>query len=402
MPRLSLWKPTKGNDFKFMDNRIREQFIIGGTGINIHKYMGPVNQGDQKKADQPMYTNNSVTNIQDLLFLENRDRKYEKDVTFMKGVYNVQDIDFDLSQFGLFLQNDTVFITFHLSDMVNVLGRKLLSGDVIELPHLKDDYALEDENIDKVYERLKRYYVVQDGSRAAEGFSQTWYPHLWRVKCTPLVDAQEYRDILGDIESGDGDESLKQILSDYSKNLEINEAVVKQAEAMAPFTEDIVDGRSGYDTTRFWIAPASDDGSILLVSTDDASITVDADASSPAAVTGDTYYGRPEKKLEHYLAGDGVPPNGAPVKALTSFVSNPSKGEYVLRTDYSPNRLYVYNGKKWIHVEDNIRMDITNTSTKSTYRTKHFNNKTTITLADGSKIKGRTSLSDVLRAREDE
>ena len=67
MPRLSIWKPTKGNDFKFMDNRIREQFIIGGTGVNIHKYMGPVNQGDQKKADQPMYTNNSITNIQDLL-----------------------------------------------------------------------------------------------------------------------------------------------------------------------------------------------------------------------------------------------------------------------------------------------------------------------------------------------
>ena len=82
MPRLSLWKPTKGNDFKFMDNRIREMFVIGGTGINIHKYMGPVNQGDLKKADQPMHTNSSVTNIQDLLFLENRDRKYEKDVTF--------------------------------------------------------------------------------------------------------------------------------------------------------------------------------------------------------------------------------------------------------------------------------------------------------------------------------
>jgi len=282
MPRLSLWKPTKGNDFKFLDNRIREMFVIGGVGINIHKYMGPVNQGDQDKADQPMHTNNSVTNIQDLLFLENRDRKYEKDVTFIKGVYNVNDIDFDLSQFGLFLQNDTVFITFHMTDMVSVLGRKLISGDVIELPHLKDDYALEDETTDKVYESLKRYYVISDGSRAAEGFSQTWYPHLWRVKCSPLVDAQEYRDILGDIETGDGDDSLKQILSDYSKNLEINDAIIKQAEALAPFTQNIVDGRSGYDTTRFWIAPSAEDGSILLVSTDDAGITVDADASSPA------------------------------------------------------------------------------------------------------------------------
>ena len=223
--------------------------------------MGPVNQGDLKKADQPMYTDSSVTNIQDLLFLENRDRKYEKDVTFMKGMYNVQDIDFDLSQFGLFLQNDTVFITFHLNDMVGVLGRKLISGDVLELPHLKDDYALEDENVDKVYESLKRYYVVQDGSRAAEGFSQTWFPHLWRVKCTPLVDAQEYRDILGDIinADGSGDDTLKTILGDYSKNLEINDAVIKQAEALAPFTQDIVDGRSGYDTTRFWIAPSAED-----------------------------------------------------------------------------------------------------------------------------------------------
>ena len=401
MPRLSLWKPTKGNDYKFMDNRIREQFIIGGTGINIHKYMGPVNQGDQKKADQPMYTNNSITNIQDLLFLENRDRKYEKDVTFMKGVYNVGDVDFDLSQFGLFLQNDTVFITFHMTDMVSVLGRKLISGDVLELPHLKDDYALEDENVDKVYESLKRYYVVQDGNRAAEGFSQTWYPHLWRVKCTPLVDAQEYRDILGDITSDTGEDTLKSILSDYAKNLEINEAVVKQAEAMAPFTQDIADGRSGYDTTRFWIAPSNEDGSILLVSTDDASITVDADESSPAAIDASTYYGAPTKKLEHYLAGDGIPPNGAPVNALTNFTSNPTKGEYVLRIDYKPNRLYVYNGNKWVHVEDNLRMDITSTTDKATYRTKGFNTKTTITLADGTKIDSRQSLSNVLSARED-
>ena len=108
-----------------------------------------------------------------------------------------------------------------------------------------------------------------------------------------------------------------------------------------------------------------------------------------------------EKKLEQYLAGDGIPPNGAPVKALTSFIPNPSKGEYILRTDYSPNRLYVYNGNKWIHVEDNVRMNITNTTDRTTYRTKNFNTKTTITLADGTKIDSKQSLSNVLSARED-
>lgn len=396
MPRLSLWKPTKGNDFKFMDNRIREQFVIGGTGINVHKYLGPVSQGNTKQADQPLYENQSVSNIQDLLFMENRDRKYEKDVSFMKGIYNVQDIDFDLSQFGLFLQNDTVFITFHLNDMVDILGRKLISGDVIELPHLQDDHALEDEETDKVYESLKRYYVVQDGNRAAEGFSQTWYPHLWRVKCTPLVDAQEYRDIIGDITSDTGDDTLKSILSDYSKNLEINDAVVKQAEAMAPYVQDVVDGRSGYDTTRFWIAPSNDDGSILLVSADDSLLTSDAEKER-----ADLFYGLPEEKIKHYLAGDGIPPNGAAVSPLTSFPPTPVKGEYVLRTDYMPNRLYIFNGKKWVYVEDNVRMQITNTSDRATYKTKNFNDKTSITLADGTKISSKQSLSNVLRARED-
>ncbi len=399
MPRLSLWKPTKGNDFKFMDNRVREMFVIGGTGINIHKYLGPVNQGDTKKADQPLYENQSVSNIQDLLFMENRDRKYEKDVSFMKGIYNVQDIDFDLSQFGLFLQNDTIFITFHLNDMVDILGRKLISGDVIELPHLKDDYALEDGETDKVYESLKRYYVIQDGSRASEGFSQTWYPHLWRVKCTPLVDAQEYRDIIGDITAGvDGtDDTLKSLLSDYSKNLEINDAIVQQAEAMAPYVQDVVDGRSGYDTTRFWIAPAEEDGSILLVTADEGEVTTDAGKES-----ADVFYGMPVEKIDHYLSGDGIPPNGAPVLTLTSFPATPVKGEYVLRVDYMPNRLYIFNGKKWVYVEDNVRMQITNYTDRYTYKTKNFNDKTSITLADGTKLDSKQSLSNVLRAREDE
>jgi hypothetical protein len=62
----------------------------------------------------------------------------------MRGVYNISDIDFNLSQFGLFLQSDTIFITFHITDTVEKLGRKIIAGDVIELPHLKDEHALND------------------------------------------------------------------------------------------------------------------------------------------------------------------------------------------------------------------------------------------------------------------
>jgi hypothetical protein len=145
MPRLSLYRPNKTADYEFLDKVIYEQFSIGGTDLYVHKYLGPVNPSeDDATADAPRYETQSATNIQDMLFLENRDRKYDTDVYTMRGIYNVSDTDFNLSQFGLFLSNDTIFITIHQNSSVKTLGRKIMSGDVIELPHLVDEYALND------------------------------------------------------------------------------------------------------------------------------------------------------------------------------------------------------------------------------------------------------------------
>ena len=189
MPRLSLYKPEKGPDYTFIDRQILEMFTVGGTDINIHKYLGPENPDSaDATADQPRYDAVKETNIQDLLFLENRDRKYDPDVYNTRAIYNVQDIDFDLSQFGLFLSNDTLFMTVHINSIVKTLGRKPMPGDVIELPHLKDEYALNDYSI-----ALKRFYVIEDVNRAAEGFSQTWYPHLYRLKLKQIMNGKEQK-----------------------------------------------------------------------------------------------------------------------------------------------------------------------------------------------------------------
>ncbi|MFY7884056.1 MAG: hypothetical protein ACOVOV_04340, partial [Dolichospermum sp.] len=65
-------------------------------------------------------------------------------------------------------------------------------GDVLELPHLTDYHPLNET----IPIGLRRYYQITDANYASEGFSQTWYPHLWRIKCEPLVDSQEFSDIL--------------------------------------------------------------------------------------------------------------------------------------------------------------------------------------------------------------
>ena len=167
MPRLSIFKPEKGNDYKFLDRNIFEMFQVGGTDAFIHKYLGPQDQGNQNDATQPNYVGKTTeTTIQDLLFLENRDRKYSEDVFTARCIYNVQDIDFDLTQFGLFLQNDQLFMTVHLNDTVERIGRKIMAGDVIELPHLNDDFSLQstDINDNTIDQALKRFYVVEDVS----------------------------------------------------------------------------------------------------------------------------------------------------------------------------------------------------------------------------------------------
>ena len=86
MPRLSLYKPERGPDFKFMDRQISEMFQVGGTDVYLHKYMGP-KLSATGTADQTVIDSYNVANIQDLLFLENRDRKYDEEIYRIRGWY---------------------------------------------------------------------------------------------------------------------------------------------------------------------------------------------------------------------------------------------------------------------------------------------------------------------------
>jgi len=299
MPRLSLYREKKSNDFKFFDRTIKEQFTVGGTDLYIHKYLGIQDQGPSCDLSQPQRTTLDPKNIQDLLFLENRDRNYAPDIYRLRGHYNVQNLDFDLSQFGLFLNNDIIFITVHYNEMIDLIGRKLIVGDVLELPHLTDYHPLNE----LIPVGLRRYYQVTDGNFASEGFSQTWYPHLWRIKCEPLVDSQEFSNILEqpinkDNYLGDWDktktyvpgyvvsyggnnyipvnplpdnltsvpvgipctnttywqldaaDSLKDVISRYNTNIAINDAMNAEAANLLP--------KSGYDRSKLYISPMDD------------------------------------------------------------------------------------------------------------------------------------------------
>jgi len=386
MPRLSLYKPEKGKDYEFIDNRIYEMFTVGGTDIFVHKYLGPKNPDENSAtADQPRYDAVKETNIQDMLFMENRDRKYDPDIYSMRGIYNVQDIDFNMSQFGLFLSNDTLFMTIHINSSVKTLGRKIMAGDVIELPHLKDEYALNDYTV-----ALKRYYVVEDVNRAAEGFSPTWYPHLYRIKLKQIVDSQEFKEIL-DLpaeEDNPGGNTLRDLLSTYEKEMQINNAVVAQAEADAK--------KSGYDTSHFFSLKTDENGEVELVTTD----TTDLDASTQNELADRVMQTPDREGYQGYLLGDGIPANGEAFGHGISFPTGSIEGDYFLRTDFMPNRLFRYDGTRWTKQEDSVRMTLTNTNTRS-HQKGTFINNTTSNEIGGEQVKERQSLSQALRPKAD-
>src|SRR5690606_6174325 len=101
--------------------------------------------------------NTPETAIQDFLFVENRDRKYSKDLIELRAVYSVQDNEFEMNQFVAQLAGDIITLEFHINDMAMQLGRKMMAGDVIEFPHLRDDLLLDEDA-----PAINRYYVVQE------------------------------------------------------------------------------------------------------------------------------------------------------------------------------------------------------------------------------------------------
>jgi hypothetical protein len=432
MPRLSLYRPNRTNDYQFLDRTISEMYTVGGLDIYVHKYLGPQGAGTDNGNNDATIPNYNSTNplfIEDLLLLENRDRVYAPDVFVMRGVYRTQDVDFDLTQFGLFLNNDTLFVTFHYNDMIDTFGRKLMSGDVIEVPNLTDYHPLDNTLV----KSLPRYYVIQDANFASEGFSVTWLPHLWRIKATPMVNAQEYSQIINqpfmpeniwdngnfypagtivnygntyyqasqnvpagtDITNTNywtiitNPDTVGDKQSTRPKDLAINDAILAQAYQDVPL--------SGYDNVKFYILPTGPNGEpgSAGLTADNTTNTVDG------TQTGEGITPKGFGYVQGYLTGSTHAPNGLPVTPGVSFPPNPVLGNYCLRLDYFPNRLFRYDGRIWVAITDNVRTDLDYATQSLTQRSSFVNNTYTVPTTDIGNIPSRQSLSQILEIQPD-
>lgn len=377
MARISLWNPVKGADFNFTDRTIGENFRIAGDGILIHMYEGPT-------IDSEGSTDTSITSIQDVLFLENTARKYNPDVIELRGHHQPQDVNYDLSQFGIFLSSDTIRIQFHYTDMVDSLGRKLIAGDVLEFPSMRD-VPIFDNAVG-----INRYYVVQDALYAAAGYGQKWFPHIWLVRAKLMTASPEFKEITdqaytgqtaggvgqgigimpeGFTETVDADGNpgtgasadIKASLNLFCKIINITDKNVAEAEQNAFFDPKFFESANLY-------------------------IYIEPETGYP--VIGSNYF-----------SGDGEPPNGGPlVGAGIAFPPGMTDGQYYLRIDYYPERLFQKQGNCYKLIEVNV---LKNWTAYNRVLDTFIDNNVDTVLSDGTIVPEKQAISQVVKQKVD-
>ena len=169
-----------------------------------------------------------------------------------------------------------------------------------------------------------------------------------------------------------------------------NDAILTQAYNDVPL--------SGYDNIKFYVIPTDANGEPVnepYLTTSDTEITSASDQSLQGASPKSFGY------LAGYLTGDTYAPNGLPVTPGVSFPPHPTTGDYCLRLDYYPNRMFRYNGTAWLAISDNVRTDLDLASGALTQRASFVNNTYTVSTTDQGNIPSRQSLSQILKPNAD-
>jgi hypothetical protein len=158
------------------------------------------------------------------------------------------------------------------------------------------------------------------------------------------------------------DTTVRDMMSTYEKEMQINNAILLEAEADANL--------SGSDTDHFFTLSVDPDTGNMAVNTVDTSLTVDTGLDVSEVMRPPVREG-----YNGYLIQDGIAPNSTGQFGFgIQFPRNPILNDTYLRTDYYPNRMFKWDGVRWIKQEDNVRMTLSNTDDRQTLKTSFINN----------------------------
>ncbi len=293
-----------GKNSAFISKLVKSHIDMGGVLMYVYRYSGPVAQDrdvngvllDTKGSAKTGTDIGSFMPVQDTVLMENRDRIYDfEDIRRLRGVYQVSQYELEYARFGAMLSNDSLTVEFHAGDVEKELGRRLILGDVIEMPHLRD------VSIDG--RAMNKWYEVSSVVWSPQGIDAMYIRHVLGVVLRPLKHQQEFLMLFEKHKDEYG-----QSLTDTNSNLHTMLAITGTNKNIADETVPT----TGSDTSLFWYDP------------------------------------RDRTREPDLFTDDLKPDNGEiPVGTGNSFPSDANEGDWYVRDDFEPPRLYKLVNNAW-------------------------------------------------------
>lgn len=272
------------------------------------------------------YVGTAQSNIQDDIFLENRDRNYSTSEINMKGYYDIQTPMLDFSRFGAELPQLSYQIKLNFNSCISMIGRPIVIGDVIELPS-EAQYTPD-------LRQVKKYLEVSDVTWDAASFTPGWQPTMLLITAMPALASQETQDIFGDLADKLDNSDLINNWQDYSN---VSKSIAKKAKKQVP--------------------ELGDDSISVIRQLEQATI-------DKAKSVGIKNIEKLSLNPTNLYVESAIPPNGLPYTEGPIFPEKPSNGDYHRMTYEGlskdvPPRLYRWSSTKtrWIYLETDRRQE---------------------------------------------
>lgn len=361
--RYHLFQKERSNNYNYIDRVVKSYLEQGGALFHVYPIVSLVgNDGVSHNIGEKGFL------VSDPVFNENPKRKYSRETFDLWGVTMMNTPQFSFSFSGLsLLDGDEKEISFHYNSMVAQLGRKLIVGDVIEWTWLRDLDVLGMET------GANKFYQVTSSERDEKGWAANYKYHLWKVKVKPITNSPEFSDLFNngkendfyeDVNSGNGGGGLDPNNTTTKNELSIMDAVLEEAEALGPSFR------------------LHDEHHVYL------------DENN-------------EVYVENRFISQGIDgiPNQlecANIEFGEFFPSDPKNGDYFLRVDYNPPRLFKRivseetNEGRWQLVEFDNREKWTGVPA---ILRSHINNDKTFKNEVGEEVKHQQNIKDLVKAR---
>lgn len=281
------------------------------------------------------YDVTSISNIQDKILLENRDRDYMQTPITLKGYYSLVQANTDLQKFGIEL-DASYSIQINFNGCVAELTRPIVIGDIIELPS-EVQYTPD-------LRPVQRFLEVTDVAWDSTSYTPGWMPLMLSVTALPVLASQETQDIFGDLAFSVDDSGLFNNNSGNNKMFQdftnVDQAIRDKGLKDAPEK-----GSEGSNTIREF----------------------EPDVLEKASQYGIKHLSRYGLNRTGLYVEDAIPQNQAPYTEGPVMPTSPQDGDYH-RLTYEglakdvPARLHRYSVAKsrWVYLETDRRSEFDN------------------------------------------